>query len=88
MGIRVLLALVHSHNSLWYELQGDYHVSCLTLGEEDKRPIGRRGRKHQKILPTAAYIQKHPFDSGDSDCETVLNQRWIAIRRTSDSTDH
>jgi len=21
-----------------------------------------------------AYIQKHPFDSGDSDCKTVLDQ--------------
>ena len=25
-----------------------------------------------------AYIQKHPFDSGDSDCETVLDQLYQA----------
>ena len=25
-----------------------------------------------------AYIQVHPFDSGDSDCETVLDQLYQA----------
>ena len=25
-----------------------------------------------------AYIEKHPFDSGDSDCETVLDQLYQA----------
>ena len=25
-----------------------------------------------------AYIQKHPFDSGDSNCETVLDQLYQA----------
>ena len=25
-----------------------------------------------------AYIQAHPFDSGDSDCETVLDQLYQA----------
>ena len=25
-----------------------------------------------------AYILKHPFDSGDSDCETVLDQLYQA----------
>ena len=25
-----------------------------------------------------AYMDKHPFDSGDSDCETVLDQLYQA----------
>ena len=38
----------NSENRLWYELQGDYYIPCLTLGEEDTQPIGRWGRKHQR----------------------------------------
>ena len=40
----------NSENGLWYELQGDYYIPCLTLGEEDKRPIGKWGRKHLRYL--------------------------------------
>ena len=27
-------------NGLWYELQGDYYIPCLTLPTEEERPIG------------------------------------------------
>ena len=40
----------NSGNGLWYELQGDYYIPCLTLGEEDKRPIGKWGRKHLRYI--------------------------------------
>lgn len=32
-----------------------------------------------------AYIQKHPFDSGDSDCETVLDQLYQAYAESHES---
>ena len=32
-----------------------------------------------------AYIQAHPFDSGDSDCETVLDQLYQAYAETHES---
>lgn len=32
-----------------------------------------------------AYIQKHPFDTGDSDCETVLDQRYQAYAESHES---
>ena len=32
-----------------------------------------------------AYIQKHPFDSGDSDCETVLDQLYQAYAEAHES---
>lgn len=32
-----------------------------------------------------AYIQKHPFDSGDSDCETVLDQLYQAYAESYES---
>lgn len=31
------------------------------------------------------YIQKHPFDSGDSDCETVLDQLYQAYAESHES---
>lgn len=32
-----------------------------------------------------AYIQKHPFDSGDSDCTTVLDQLYQAYAESHES---
>ena len=32
-----------------------------------------------------AYITAHPFDSGDSDCETVLNQLYQAYAESHES---
>ena len=32
-----------------------------------------------------AYIQEHPFDAGDSDCETVLDQLYQAYAETHES---
>ena len=32
-----------------------------------------------------AYIQKHPFDSGDCDCETVLDQLYQAYAESHES---
>ena len=32
-----------------------------------------------------AYILKHPFDSGDSDCETVLDQLYQAYAESHES---
>ena len=33
-------------NGLWYELQGDYYIPCLTLPEEKQKPIGVWGQRH------------------------------------------
>ena len=33
-------------NGLWYELQGDYYIPCLTGPVEEERPIGIWGRRH------------------------------------------
>ena len=35
------------NNRLWYELQGDYYVPCLTLPSEEEKPIGRWGRRQK-----------------------------------------
>jgi len=32
-----------------------------------------------------AYIQSHPFDSGDSDCESVLDQLYHAYAESHES---
>ena len=40
-------------NGLWYELQGDYYIPCLTLSEEESKPIGIWGQRHK------AYLKEH-----------------------------
>ncbi len=40
-------------NGLWYELQGDYYIPCLTLPEEESKPIGIWGQRHK------AYLKEH-----------------------------
>lgn len=37
-------------NGLWYELQGDYYVPCLTLPAQEERPIGIWGQLHLRHL--------------------------------------
>ena len=41
-------------NGLWYELQRDYCIPCLTLpAEKEKKPIGLWGQRHKR------YLQEH-----------------------------
>ena len=40
-------------NGLWYELQGDYYIPCITLAEEEQQPIGIWGQRH------ADYLREH-----------------------------
>lgn len=41
------------NNGLWYELQGDYYLPCLTLPAEEEKPIGVWGQRHLR------YIREH-----------------------------
>lgn len=38
------------NNGLWYELQGDYYIPCLTLPAEETQPIGLWGQRHRDYL--------------------------------------
>lgn len=37
-------------NGLWYELQGDYYIPCLTLPAEEEKVIGIWGQRHKRYL--------------------------------------
>ena len=37
-------------NGLWYELQGDYYIPCLTIPAEEAKPIGLWGQRHKRYL--------------------------------------
>lgn len=37
-------------NGLWYERQGDYYIPCLSLPEEEERPIGLWGQRHLRYI--------------------------------------
>ena len=38
------------NNGLWYELQGDYYIPCLTLPVEKEKHIGIWGQQHRRYL--------------------------------------
>lgn len=38
------------NNGLWYELQGDYYIPCLTIPKEEQHPIGMWGRRHLRYI--------------------------------------
>ena len=38
------------NNGLWYELQSDYYIPCLTISEEEQQPIGMWGRRHLRYI--------------------------------------
>ena len=40
-------------NGPWYEKQGDYYLPCLTLPEEESKPVGIWGQRHLR------YIKQH-----------------------------
>lgn len=42
--------IYNEQNGLWYELQGDYYIPCLTLPEEETRSIGLWGQRHARYL--------------------------------------
>ena len=38
------------NNGLWYELQGDYYIPCLTIPEEEQQSLGVWGRRHLRYI--------------------------------------
>ena len=37
-------------NGLWYEKQGDYYLPCLSLPEEESKPVGIWGQRHLRFI--------------------------------------
>ncbi|MDO4853450.1 MAG: TnpV protein [Clostridia bacterium] len=35
---------------MWYELQGDYYIPCLTVLDQDESPIGIWGQRHLRYI--------------------------------------
>lgn len=38
------------NNGLWYELQGEYYLPCLTLPPEEEKLIGILGQRHLRYI--------------------------------------
>lgn len=38
------------NNGLWYELQGDYYIPCLTVPTEEEKPLGFWGQRHLRYI--------------------------------------
>lgn len=42
--------IYNEQNGLWYELQGDYYIPCLTIPKEEQQPIVMWGRRHLRYI--------------------------------------
>lgn len=42
--------IYNEKNGLWYELVGDYYLPCLKLPEEEHKPVGVWGQRHERYL--------------------------------------
>lgn len=42
--------IYNESNGLWYELQGDYYIPCLTVPAEEEKPIGIWGQRHLRHI--------------------------------------
>lgn len=42
--------IYNESNSLWYELQGDYYIPCLTVPAEEEKTIGIWGQRHLRYI--------------------------------------
>ena len=42
--------IFNEDNDLWYEIQGDYYIPCLSLPEEEEQPIGLWGQRHLRYI--------------------------------------
>lgn len=40
----------NEQNGLWYELQGDYYIPCLTIPDEEQSEIGVWGQRHLRYI--------------------------------------
>ncbi len=60
-GLKELRALYHKcsanakyifdeSNDLWYELQGDYYIPCLTLPDVEGKPVSIWGQRHLRYI--------------------------------------
>ncbi len=43
-------------NGLWYELQGEYYLPCLTLPLEEEKPIRIWGQRMNNIRNTVEEV--------------------------------
>ena len=42
--------IYNKSNGLWYELQGDYYIPCLTIPEEEQQSISIWERRHFRYI--------------------------------------
>ena len=42
--------IYNESNGLWYELQGDYYIPCLTVPAEEEKTIGIWGQRHLRYI--------------------------------------
>ena len=79
--------IFNESNGLWYEIQGDYYIPCLSLPKEGERPIGLWGQKHlryikeyRKALYTSLWLSGE-LNSYLADIDQQAQERLVTIRQ-------
>ena len=67
------------NNGLWYELQGDYYITCLKLPDEEQVEIGIWGQRH---LDYIKHHRKGFYTSLLLDCK--LNRYLVEINKQAE----
>ena len=73
------------NNGLWYELQNDYYIPCLTLPEEENKPIGIWGQRHKEFLKEhrkatyATMLMKGKLNTYLADIDRQAQERFETL---------
>lgn len=73
------------NNGLWYELKNDYYIPCLTLPEEENKPIGIGGQRHKEFLKEhrkatyATMLMKGKLNTYLADIDRQAQERFETL---------
>ena len=50
--------IFNDSNGLWYELVGNYYLSCVKIPEEEQRPVEVWGQRHLRYIRQDKRVQE------------------------------
>ena len=67
-------------NGLWYQSQGDYYIPCLTLTEEETKPIGLWSQRHKRYLKEQIAAKENVTEKLKTDNPMLWVQKMNEIQ--------
>lgn len=69
--------IYNESNGLWYELQGDYYIPCLTVPAEEEKPIGIWGQRHLRHIKQECALPG--FVDSKNEEKTERNAGYLVV---------